>query len=107
MCSSAHSRMADRGAASDCPSGVREYSTADGGIKHLAGNDAITLETAQRLCQHFLRDPFNRSTQFTESVRTFCQQANHEGRPLVGNPVQRLPRRTTCLIHVVLEIADL
>ena len=55
---------------------------------HFALNEAVALETAQSLCEHFLRDAANRALQLGVTHRSPRQDLNDECRPFVGNPVE-------------------
>ena len=55
---------------------------------HFALHQAIALQAAQSLGEHFLRDAANRALQFGVTHRSPRQDLNDECRPFVGNPVE-------------------
>src|SRR5687768_15878960 len=62
----------------------------------------IAFETSKRLAQHFMRDALDAATQFTKPVRAFAEQPHDQRSPLVGDSVERLPRRALRCVDVVL-----
>ncbi len=55
---------------------------------HFALHEAVALEAAQSLREHFLRNSADRALQFGITHRSARQDLNNERGPFVGNPVQ-------------------
>jgi hypothetical protein len=54
----------------------------------------VALETAQRLCQHFLRNTSDLALQGGITHRSARQNLDNESRPFIGNSVEHEPGRT-------------
>lgn len=57
-------------------------------------HQTVALETAQRLCQHFLRNTSDFALQRGITHRSARQNLNNERRPFIGNSVQHEPGGT-------------
>ena len=64
-------------------------------------HETVALETSQRLHQHFVRDAVDVAPEPPEPVGALGEHAHNQRGPLVGNPIQRLPRRALRRIDVV------
>ena len=58
-----------------------------------APDQAVALQTAQSLGQHFLRDAANLALQFDISLGPMGQDLNNKGGPFVGDAIQDQARR--------------
>ncbi len=61
---------------------------------HFAFDETVTLETAQRLRQHFLRNAADLPLQLGVTHRAAGQNLNHQRRPFVCDPIQHEAGRT-------------
>ena len=57
-------------------------------------HQAVTLEAAQRLCQHFLGNAADFALQRGITHRSTRQNLNNERRPFIGNSIEHEPGRT-------------
>ena len=57
-------------------------------------HQAVALETAQRLCQHFLRNTPDLALQGGITHRSVRENLDNESRPFIGNSVEHEPGRT-------------
>ena len=55
---------------------------------HFALHEAVALEAAQSLREHFLRNAADRALQFGIPHRPARQDLNNERRPFIGNPLE-------------------
>jgi hypothetical protein len=55
--------------------------------------DAITLEVAQGLCEHLLRDTPNHTHQFTRPHWAILEAAHDKNRPFAPDQVEYFARR--------------
>ena len=58
---------------------------------NLPVDEAVILETAQRLGEHLLGDPGNPSPQFPVALGAARENVDNQRRPLVRDPVEHLP----------------
>ena len=63
------------------------------GRRHGAGDQAVALQGAQGLGQHLLADPGQLPGQLGEPQRAVGERRDHQGHPLVGDPVEHQPAR--------------
>ena len=61
---------------------------------HFAQDEAISLQTAKRLGEHFLRDAADRSAQFRVTLGSIRQDLNDERGPFVRDAIEDDTRRT-------------
>jgi hypothetical protein len=60
---------------------------------HFAHNQAISLETAQSLGEHFLGDAANGAAQFRVALSSVGQNLDDEGGPFIRDPIENHSRR--------------
>ena len=59
-----------------------------------AADEAVALQTAQRLRQHLLRNAVDAPLQMREALGFVLQQANNQYRPFIGDAIQHATRWT-------------
>lgn len=57
-------------------------------------DQSISLQTAERLREHLLRDPADLPEQRTVALRSVGQNVNNQRRPFIRDPIQDDARRT-------------
>lgn len=60
---------------------------------HFAHDQAVALEAAERLREHFLRDAANGPAQFGVALRAIRQDLDDECGPFIRDAVEHDPRR--------------